>query len=154
MNFTNAPSPSWGTSLGQMEMPWTRPRCLLSWSGLCPKPSINLQWFLDFANFYCLFIKIFSAIAHPLTSLLKKGTKHLVWNPSVEADLSQLKTAPILNHPNLSKQFIVDVAPSKTGIRSILFQCFGEKPSFTMWRMSSENSPKPSKNMISETGKC
>lgn len=40
----------------------------------------ELQRFLGFANFYRWFIRGFSSNAAPLTSVLKKGPKQLVYN--------------------------------------------------------------------------
>lgn len=67
-----------------------------------------------------------------MTNLVKKGTKHLAWNPLAEAALQQLKTAfttaPILKHLGPTKPFLVEVDASETGVGHILSQYFGEKP--------------------------
>ncbi|XP_060774883.1 uncharacterized protein LOC132884871 [Neoarius graeffei] len=66
----------------------------------------ELQCFLGFANFYRCFIRGFSIHVVPLTSLLKKGPKHLHWNHTAEEAFDRLKaaftTAPILQHPDLT----------------------------------------------------
>lgn len=91
-----------------------------------PTPSTikDLQRFLSFANFYQLIIQDFSSIALPLTALLKTVRKHLAWNPTAKAALSQLKTAfntvPILKHPEPKKPFVVEVDASETGVGAIL----------------------------------
>ncbi|XP_060754226.1 uncharacterized protein LOC132865708 [Neoarius graeffei] len=91
----------------------------------------ELQHFLGFANFYCHFIQGFSSITIPLTSLLKKGPKHLQWNPTAEAAFGHLKqaftSALILQHPDLSKPFTLKVDASDMGVGAVLSQRFGEK---------------------------
>ncbi|KAI7795689.1 hypothetical protein IRJ41_003218 [Triplophysa rosa] len=42
----------------------------------------ELQQLLGFANFYRRFIRNFSAVAAPLTSLTKRNSSHLVWSPT------------------------------------------------------------------------
>lgn len=66
------------------------------------------------------FIWRFSPIANPLTSLLKKGPKHLAWDKAADEAFKNLKvaftTTPILNHPDLSKLFFVEVDASESGV--------------------------------------
>ncbi|KAI2660449.1 Transposon Tf2-11 polyprotein [Labeo rohita] len=63
----------------------------------------ELQHFLGFSNFYRRFIKDYSSITAPLTSLLRGKPKALIWNPSAHEAFQQLKeifsTAPLLRHP-------------------------------------------------------
>ncbi|KAI2654616.1 Transposon Tf2-8 polyprotein [Labeo rohita] len=63
----------------------------------------ELQRFLGFSNFYRRFIKDYSSITAPLTSLLRGKPKTLCWNPSPHEAFRQLKkilsTAPLLHHP-------------------------------------------------------
>lgn len=71
-----------------------------------PQPTTikELQHFLGFANFYRWFIRNFSMIASPLTSMLKKGGTRLSWSPASERAFQKLKKlftrAPILHHPD------------------------------------------------------
>lgn len=51
----------------------------------------DLQWYLGFANFYCLFIQGFCSIASLLTTLLKKGSKRLKWTSEANQALQHLK---------------------------------------------------------------
>ncbi|KAI2661109.1 Transposon Tf2-6 polyprotein [Labeo rohita] len=78
---------------------------VLNW----PRPTTlkELQRFLGFSNFYCRFIRHFSTIAAPLTTM-------------------KLTTAPILHHPDPDKPFIVEVDASSTGIGAVLSQRQGE----------------------------
>lgn len=39
-------------------------------------------------------------------------------------------SAPILQHPDLLKSFIVEVDVSESGVGAVLSQCFREKPKF------------------------
>ncbi len=103
---------------------------VLNW----PQPTTvkELQRFLGFANFYRRFIRNFSTIAAPLTSLLKGGRQRLDWSPSAQNAFQQLKnlftTAPILHHPDPDQEFIVEVDASNTGIGAILSQRQGNPP--------------------------
>ncbi len=91
-----------------------------------PKTVKELQRFLGFANFYRRFIRNFSTIAAPLTSLLRGGRQRLDWSPSAQHAFLQLKdrftTAPILHHPDPNLEFTVEVDASNTGIGAILSQ--------------------------------
>lgn len=78
------------------------------------------------ANFYCRFIIQYSMITAPLTSLLKGKPKILQWNRKAEQAFQALKdaftTAPLLQHPDPEKKFIVEVDASTTGVGAILSQ--------------------------------
>ncbi len=83
-----------------------------------------LQQFLGFANFYRRFIRNFSTVAAPLTTMTKHSTSHLTWSPEALLAFQELKTrftsAPILHHPDPSIPFEVDT--SNTGIGAVLSQ--------------------------------
>lgn len=51
----------------------------------------ELQCFLRFANFYRCFIKIYSQVTAPLTSLLKNKPKSLSWSPQAIHAFNALK---------------------------------------------------------------
>lgn len=91
-----------------------------------PKSVKELQRFLGFANFYRRFIDHYSMITTPLTSLLKGKPKILQWTPEAEQAFQALKTAftraPLLQHPDPEKKFIVKVDTSTTGVGAILSQ--------------------------------
>ncbi len=97
---------------------------VLNWP--TPKTTKDLQRFLGFANFYRRFIRYFSTIAAPLTSLLRGGKRYLVWSTAASEAFQQLKerftSAPILHHPDPELQFSVEVDASNTGIGAILSQ--------------------------------
>lgn len=97
---------------------------VLKWS--VPRTLKELQRFLGFANFYRRFIRNFSSVVSPLTSMVKKGTHRLHWAETALQAFQELKrrfvTAPILHHPDPSLQFLVEVDASNTGIGAILSQ--------------------------------
>ncbi|KAI2649352.1 Transposon Tf2-6 polyprotein [Labeo rohita] len=97
-----------------------------------PQPSTikELQRFLDFVNFYRRFIRNYSTIAAPLTSLLKNKPKKLCWTEGADRAFSTLKasftSAPILKHPDPEVPFVVEVDASDCGIEAILSQRHGQ----------------------------
>ncbi|KAL0195462.1 hypothetical protein M9458_009034, partial [Cirrhinus mrigala] len=90
----------------------------------------ELQRFLGFTNFYRRFIKGYSSITAPLTSLLRGKPKHLTWNPAAHEALQHLKhlfsTVPFLHHPDPELPFTVEVDTSTTGVGAVLSQAVGE----------------------------
>lgn len=105
-------------------------RAVLEW----PQPTTlkELQRFLGFANFYRRFIRNFSSVANPLTSLVKKGSHRLPWEESATQAFNQLKqrftSVPILSHPDPEIPFVVEVDASSTGIGTVLSQRQGSPP--------------------------
>ncbi|KAK3545213.1 hypothetical protein QTP70_002069 [Hemibagrus guttatus] len=83
-----------------------------------PEPTTvkELQCFLGFDNFYRRFIRNYSGIASPLTSLLRGWPKQLKWNKEAREAFVRLKnsftTTPILRHPDPERPFIVEVDAS------------------------------------------
>ncbi len=84
-----------------------------------------LQRFLGFADFYRRFIRSFSQLAAPLTSLTSIKTLFR-WSSAAEAAFTKLKgcfvSAPILIAPDPSRQFVVEVDASEVGVGAILSQ--------------------------------
>ncbi|KAL0147619.1 hypothetical protein M9458_057083, partial [Cirrhinus mrigala] len=84
-----------------------------------------LQRFLGFANFYRRFIRNFSQLAAPLTALTSPRTTFR-WSDSAEAAFAKLKSrfvsAPILETPDPSRQFVVEVDASEVGVGAVLSQ--------------------------------
>ncbi|KAL0146455.1 hypothetical protein M9458_058240 [Cirrhinus mrigala] len=93
-------------------------------------PVKELQRFLGFSNFYCRFIKDYSSITAPLTSLLRGKPKHLGWNPAAHGAFQQLKTifstAPLLHYPDPDHPFTVEVDASTVGVGAVLSLVLGE----------------------------
>ncbi|KAK3556252.1 hypothetical protein QTP70_007146 [Hemibagrus guttatus] len=90
----------------------------------------ELQRFLGFANFYRCFIRNYSSVAGPLTSLLRGMPKRLAWTDQTRVAFQQLKdcftTAPILRHLDPDLPFAVEVDASSSGLGAVLSQCHGE----------------------------
>ncbi len=69
-------------------------RAVVNW----PQPTTlkELQRFLGFANFYRRFIRNFSTIAAPMTSMIKAGTQCLTWSSAAIAAFWSLKDSQSL----------------------------------------------------------
>lgn len=78
------------------------------------------------ASWYRRFIPKFSEIIAPISNLITKVTKKVVWNDEAEKAFKNLKTAlvtaPILSAPNFEKEFTVQTDASDIGIAGILTQ--------------------------------
>ncbi|KAL0164214.1 hypothetical protein M9458_039967, partial [Cirrhinus mrigala] len=94
---------------------WPRPRTLK-----------ELQRFLGFANFYRRFIRNFSTVASPLTSMVREGETRLTWTSNASRAFDELRvrftTAPVLHHPDPQQPFLVEVDASSTGVGAVLSQ--------------------------------
>ena len=97
-----------------------------------PKPEDikSLRSFLGFCSYYRRFIPRFSEIAKPLHRLSEKGVK-FTWSDECNSAFETLKKkmveAPILAHPDFSKEFIIDTDASDVAIGAVLSQKFDEK---------------------------
>ena len=101
--------------------------CVLGWE--IPRTVTNVQCFLGFANFYRRFIKDYSKVVMPLTTMTKKeGGKYVpfVWGPEQQAAFDLLKkvftTAPILCHFDYDREIIVETNASDYVSAGILSQ--------------------------------
>ena len=98
-------------------------RAVADWT--TPSSRKKLQQFLGFANFYRRFIHDYSRVAAPLTRLTCP-TLPFAWTPEADVAFSQLKrlfsSNPILIQPDTSRQFIVEVDASDTGVGAVLSQ--------------------------------
>ncbi|KAL0195339.1 hypothetical protein M9458_008911, partial [Cirrhinus mrigala] len=95
-----------------------------------PKTLKELQRFLGFSNFYRRFIRNFSTVAAPLSSMIKQGSTRLTWTPAAAQAYDELRqrftTAPILHHPDPNLPFLVEVDASNTGVGAVLSQRQGQ----------------------------
>ncbi len=100
--------------------------CFITCCGLAtPDSRRAVQRFLGFANFYRRFIRNFSQVALPLTDLTSTK-KRFCWSSQAQTAFESLKSrfisAPILNTPDPSRQFIVEVDASEVGVGAVLSQ--------------------------------
>ncbi|KAK3548637.1 hypothetical protein QTP70_015934 [Hemibagrus guttatus] len=111
-----------------VEMDEVNVRAVTDWSA--PTTVRELQHFLGFANFYRRFIRNYSSVAGPLTSLLRGRPKKLTWTDQARAAFQQLKdcftSAPILRHPDPDLPFVMEVDTSSSGLGAVLSQRHGE----------------------------
>ena len=93
-----------------------------------PKNVNDIQSFHGLANYYRRFIRSFSRIAAPLTSLIKK-TQSFLWTPVEEQAFSDLKaalvSAPVLVPPNPDKPYTVITDASDFAVGGVLCQDHG-----------------------------
>ncbi|KAK3563668.1 hypothetical protein QTP86_033512 [Hemibagrus guttatus] len=79
--------------------------------------------------FHGKFIRNYSSIASPLTSLLRGRPKKLTWTAQAQEEFVVLKrsftTAPILRHPDPNLPFVVEVNASSSGIGAVQSQRHG-----------------------------
>ena len=84
-----------------------------------PKNVTEVRSFLGLARYYRRFVKDFSKIAKPMTSLMKKDCK-FIWNDKCEEAFQTLKerltTAPVLTLPDGSSSYDVYSDASKNGL--------------------------------------
>ncbi|KAI2650126.1 Transposon Tf2-6 polyprotein [Labeo rohita] len=84
-----------------------------------PAPISRLDSVAVIEDFARRFIRNFSSITAPLTTMIKGGRQRLTWTPSASTAFQELKnrftTAPILRHPDPDLEFIVEVDASSTG---------------------------------------
>jgi hypothetical protein len=85
----------------------------------------DVRSFMGLAGYYHRFIKGFSKIGHPITSLQRKGVK-FVWSEKCEEIFQQLKhlltSALILKITDPNKDFVVCTDACKEGLGGVLMQ--------------------------------
>jgi hypothetical protein len=90
-----------------------------------PTSEKELKTFCEMISYYRRFILNCSGIAFPLHKLLKKGVK-FEWKPEQEHAFQHLKdkltSQPILQYPDLSKEFILTTDASNAGLGAVLSQ--------------------------------
>jgi hypothetical protein len=98
-------------------------RDVLNWSP--PKNIPEIRSFLGLAGYYRRFIKGFSKIVKPLTTLLEKG-KEFKWDEKCQASFEELKkrltTTPVLIMPDIHKGFDVYCDAYQQGLGCVLMQ--------------------------------
>lgn len=95
-----------------------------------PNTVRQVRRFLGMAGWYQRYIHGYSAIAAPMTDLLRK-TDRFQWTPEAQVSFEDLKTslttAPVLTHPDFSKHFYIQCDASVTGVGGVLFQMVGDE---------------------------
>jgi hypothetical protein len=88
-----------------------------------PKNVTEVRSFMGLAGYYKRFIAGFSRIAHPITSLQRKGKK-FQWKNECEKRFQQLKqlltSAPILKIADPNEDFVVCIDACKEGLGGVL----------------------------------
>jgi hypothetical protein len=90
-----------------------------------PRNVTEVRYFMGLVGYYRRFIKGFSKIGNPITSLQRKGNK-FVWSPECEANFQQLKhlltNALVLKIADPEKDFLVCTDACKEGLGGVLMQ--------------------------------
>jgi hypothetical protein len=90
-----------------------------------PKNVRKLRAYLGLASYYRKYVPDFAQAAAPLIKLLKKG-QAWEWKAEQEWSFQELKKrlveAPVLAHPNFSKEFIIHSDYSRDGLGAVLSQ--------------------------------
>ncbi|GJR49653.1 UvrD-like helicase, ATP-binding domain, P-loop containing nucleoside triphosphate hydrolase [Tanacetum coccineum] len=101
----------------------------------------KLRSFLGLVNYYRRFIMGYSAIASPLTDLLKKN-KAWIWDEECQAAFESLKKAvieePVLRLPDVTMPFELHTDASDFSIRGVLMQD-GHSIAFEKYVIQTEN---------------
>jgi len=91
----------------------------------------DIQIFIGFANFYCGFIKSFSALCAPITNLLKGYPKKFSWGKEQQEAFEDLKrrfiSAPILCYLYPDLNTVVEPDASDYALGGILSQLHGKR---------------------------
>uniref|UniRef100_A0A9J7Y295 Gypsy retrotransposon integrase-like protein 1 n=1 Tax=Cyprinus carpio carpio TaxID=630221 RepID=A0A9J7Y295_CYPCA len=104
-------------SKGSLQVDPGKIRAVLDW----PRPTSvkQVQRFLGFSNFYRRFIRNFSSIAEPLSSLTRKSNRPFMWTSDADHAFNTLKqrftSAPILTLPDPELPFVLEVDASDVG---------------------------------------
>ena len=110
-------------SQGELRMDEAKVKAIQDWEA--PTKMTELRSFLGLANYYHRFISGYSAIAAPLTELLKKNRPWL-WSEECEEAFEGLKAAvtkePVLMLPDFTKTFEIHTDASDFAIGGVLMQ--------------------------------
>jgi hypothetical protein len=92
-----------------------------------PRSPRGVRGFLGLAGYYRKFIRDFGSIAAPLTRLLRKEA--FAWTPEAAEAFDALKralsSAPVLQMPDFTREFVVDCDASGAGFGAVLHQGSG-----------------------------
>jgi len=106
---------------GKLRMDPTKIKAILEWEP--PTKVTELRSFLGLVNYYRRLIKGYSALATPLTNLLKKG-RGWIWSQECQHAFDALRKAIteelVLSLPDLNKPFELHTDASDFAIGSVL----------------------------------
>ena len=95
-----------------------------------PQGLTELRAALGLFSYYRKFVKGFSQIAKPITTLLKKDVPY-IWTNDQQNSFDKLKekliTSPILQYPDFTKEFILYTDASGVGLGAVLSQLDEDK---------------------------
>lgn len=115
---------------------------ILDWPA--PKNLHELRSLLGFANFYRRFIKNYSQVVHPLTSLTKKDRTY-EWTEEAQQALTALKaaftSAALLKHYNPLRQLVLETDASDYAIAGILSQVHNDGRTYPIAFFSRKMTP-------------
>jgi len=98
-------------------------RAITGW--VAPKNVDEVRSFMGLAGYYRRFIRNFSQITYPITSLQRKGKK-FEWTEECEASFERLKQllthALVLHIADPDKEFVVHTNACKRGLDGVLMQ--------------------------------
>ncbi len=101
-----------------------------------PKTLRELRAFIGLASYYRRFIPSFATVSAPLNRLTKKGVSMSSWNSVCEEAFNVLKhslvTAPILQSPDFTREFVVYTDASDYGLGCVLAQHDAEGREFVV----------------------
>lgn len=111
-------------------------RSIMEWVTL--KNVDEVRYFMGLESYYKRFIKNFSQISYPITSLQRKGKK-FEWTEECEASFEQLKQllthAPVLKIADPDKEFVVCTNAHKKGLSGVLRQD-GQVVCYESWKLN------------------
>ncbi|XP_062556949.1 uncharacterized protein LOC134221780 [Armigeres subalbatus] len=91
-----------------------------------PRNQEDIRRLMGLAGFYQRFIKDYSRITAPITDLLTKENKKVVWTKEAENGFNELKSvltsAPILGNPDFTKTFTIESDASDRAVGAALVQ--------------------------------
>ena len=97
---------------------------------MLPRNMTEVRSFLGLCSYYRKFVKDFASIAKPLHDLTAKD-KSFKWSEDCQISFDKLKqvliSEPILAHPDISKESILDTDASDKAIGAVLSQVIDGK---------------------------